>query len=223
MSRARSENFKLTNMRLSFPNLFTPQEMTGDNGQKTKKYNCTLLWPKSVALTGIKADGTELDVMTEAVRVATEEWGDKAIEFIKSEIIKSPRLDGDGKQGVNKNTGARHAGYEGHYFLRASATEQYPPEMYSDKLGADNKLVKLTDPKALYPGCYVHAVVNLFAWENAKGGKGLSFGLSMIQFAKDGDRLGGDGGAKPDAFFQGVKGASAGKAADGGGASNLFA
>ena len=53
----------------------------------------------------------------------------------------------------------------------------------------------------MYSGCYVYAVVNAFTWENKEKGKGISFGLSMAQFVKDGENLGG-GGADPEEFFE---------------------
>jgi len=51
----------------------------------------------------------------------------------------------------------------------------------------------------------------------------VSIGLNMVQFAKDGERLGGDGGASPDAFFQGAKGAPESTKTSGAGAADLFA
>lgn len=224
MPKARSENFKLENMRLSHPHIFAPQKME-DNGVVKLKFNATLLWPKGADLVGKKADGTSINIMEEAVRIAREEWGDKAEAWIKDGLIKNPFLDGDGPQGVNKRSGERHEGYAGHRFIRTTANEDRQPEAYDDKIGADGKLVKLVDPKRLYPGCKVHAVLNLFTWENAKGGKGLSFGLNMVQFAADGERLGGDGGGNPDAFFSGAKpdAAKAAATTGGAGAGGLFA
>ena len=215
---ARSEDFRLDNMRLAFPHLFEMQTM--DDG--SKKYNATFLWPKTVELIGRKKDGSTLNVMQEAGRLATEAWGDKAAEMIKNELIKNPRLDGDGKQGINKKTGERHAGYAGHWFIRASANEKYPPTLIDDVFGSDGKPVIITDRKRLYPGCFVHVVLNLYTYDNPKGGKGLSFGLQMVQFAKDGERLGGGGGPRPEEFFQGVK-SDAPAAAKADGAGGLFA
>lgn len=222
--KARSQDFKLENMRGSFLWLFKPQKNTDDNGNVVLKYNGTFLWPKTVELTAVTADKQSMKVADIAVQVATEAWGANAVELIKSGVIKNPFLDGDGPQGVSKKTGQRHDGFAGHKFLRASANEDRPPKLYLGKLGADGKLVEAKDPSSIYSGCYVHLVTNLFAWEHPKNGKGLSFGLNMVQFAKDGEKL-GSGPADPDSFFEGVPGRSAATtaAASGVGAGALFA
>lgn len=230
MANARSQDFKLENVRGSFLNVLKPQKME-ENGVVTLKYNGTFLWPKSTPkLIGKTVKGEELDVMEEAVRVATEQWGDKAVEWIKSGIIKNPFLDGDGPQGMSKKTGERHKGFEGHKFIRAGVTASEtrdPPEIFDNKVGADGKLVKTRDPNRIYSGAYYHVAVNLYAWEHAKNGKGLSFGLSMLQFAKDGERLGG-GAPDPNSFFTGTaetvaNTGSASAVKEGAGAGGLFA
>jgi hypothetical protein len=49
----------------------------------------------------------------------------------------------------------------------------------------------------------VYAVVNAYTWDNPKNGKGVSFGVNMVQVAKDGERLGG-GGLDPSAHFEAI-------------------
>lgn len=223
MSRARSVDFKLQNVRISYPYLLQPRVQKNDNGTETKKFSAVLMWPKEVKLVGKTANGDDLDVMAEAARIAGEDWGEKAAEWVKSGLIKNPFLDGDGPQGMNKKTGERLAGYAGMRFIRPAANADRPPEVFDDKRGADGKLVKITDPRRIYPGCYVHAVVNLYTWQNDKGGRGVSFGLNMVQFAKDGERLGGDGGPNPDKFFEGAASAPESVKTGAGGAADLFA
>lgn len=223
--KARGQDVKLENVRGTFLYLLTPQKRE-EKGVIKLSYNGSFLWPKGVALVGKSSAGAPVNMEEEAVRVATEGFGDKAVELIKSGVIKSPFLDGDGPQGVNKKTGERHKGFEGHRFIRASATADYPPKCYDDKLGADNKLVLITDKARIKWGAYYHAVVNILAWDHPQNGKGLSFGLSMVQYAKDGEALGnGGGGPNADSFFEGVadKGAAPAGTANGAGAGGLFA
>ena len=228
--KARSENFKLQNVRLTFANIFRPQKQE-DKGVITFSFNATLLYPKSIdKLIGLTQAGTEVNVQELVLGVAKEAWGGAAVEFIKNGVIKSPVLDGDGPQGVSKKTGKRHEGFEGHRFIRVArpkfkpADPPNPPDLYGATLGADGKLVRLTDPKEMYSGCYVHAVLNAFAWEHPQSGKGLSFGLQMLQFAKAGDKLGGEGGPDPNAFFQGAAPDKApASTKNGEGAAGLFA
>ena len=46
----------------------------------------------------------------------------------------------------------------------------------------------------MYSGCYANVKVAIYAYNHAKGGKGLGAGLVAIQKTKDGVRLGGDSG-----------------------------
>lgn len=227
MSKARSELFKLENMRIAFAQyLLKPKKDIKSDGSVKLSYQATLLWPKGVELVGKWQSGDTAKVSDILMKVATEAWGDKAVNMIQNGIIKNPLLDGDGPQAVNKKTGERYEGFAGHRFLRVQATDEFPPKVFGDKLGSDGKLVRITNPNDLYSGCYVHAVLNVFTWEHASNGPGMSFGVDMVQFAKPGDRLGGTGagGGDPNAFFQGVKGGAAPEATKTGeGAGGLFA
>lgn len=225
MAMERSPDFKLESMRLSFPNLLKPQKME-ENGVVKLKYNGTFLWPKTaggLGLFGIDGQKNKIDVADLALKTAVAQWGDKAAEWIKNGTIKTPFLDGDGPQGASKKTGERHAGYAGHRFIRAGANEDRQPQLFTNRKGSDGKLVPVTEADQLYPGCFVNVVVNLYCWEHTKNGKGLSFGLNMVQFAKDGERLGGGGSSASD-FFDGIEDTGEAPAATQGGegAAGLF-
>jgi hypothetical protein len=203
---ARSEDLKTPLARLAFANgLFELQ--TTQSGKK--QWNCSLLFPKT-------ADISTLQQL--AVDAAVEEWGDKAKQMIKDGIIKSPFLDGDGKQGKSKKTGEPHEGFPAHTFIRCTSGEDYRPKL------VNQKVLPITSKDELYSGCFVFAVVNAFTWENKENGKGITFGISMLQKAKEGDRLGGGGGGNPDEHFETI--ADEGDAPDttkaGQGAAGLF-
>lgn len=196
--------------RFSFvQNLFEPNKdkKTG----KPKNYSVTVLFPKSA----------NLDPLHElAVSAAKEEWGDKAVQMIKDGIIKSPFLDGDGKQGKSKETGEPHAGYPGHTFIRCTSGLDHPPRVLISKNGAVVPASK-TD---LWSGDYGYIVVNAYTWDSVENGKGLSFGVSMVMKAKDGERLGSAGGGNPDEHFEAIpdEGAAPKETQDGKGAAGLF-
>lgn len=206
----RSEDFlvgpKGTKVRLSWTDdLFKARE--SENGKK--KFGCTILIPKS----------TDLTAMKEAmVSVCRAEWGDKADQWIKDGIIKNPILDGDGPQGLNKKNGERHAGYAGHWFIRATTGEDYPPKLLN------RKVMPITSKEELKSGDYAFAVCNAHTWFNEKNGKGVSFGLVMLQVVERGESLGGWGGANPDDFFDKIEDEGAAPAAttSGAGAAGLF-
>lgn len=66
-------------------------------------------------------------------------------------------------------------------------------EMNSDRQPGlvDRRSVPVTDKNLFYPGCWVRAFINAFAWDHPTGGKGISFGLNGLQFIRDDDRLDG--------------------------------
>lgn len=183
---ARSEDIKTPLARLSFVNLLTPgKKINGKTKKEVDDYNCNLLFPKDIDLSALKKA---------AVDCAVSEWGDKAKQMIADGIIKSPFLDGDGKEALNKKTGDRYEGFAGTTFLRVG-TQQRP------KL-VNKRVEPIVDKEELYSGCYAYAVINAFTWTNDQNGRGVSFGLSMVQVVKDGDRLGGGAGGDPESFFE---------------------
>lgn len=180
------------------------------NKQGRKQYGCSILFPKGVDISALQ---------NAAVEAAVEEWGDKAKQMIKDGLIKSPFLDGDGKQGKSKETGEPHEGFPGTTFIRVVSGEDYKPKI------VNQKVLPIVDPSDFYSGVWGFAVVNAFTWENDEQGKGLSFGISMAQKVKDGDRLGGSGEADPEKAFEVIpdEGDALASTKTGDGAAGLFA
>lgn len=203
---ARSEDAKTGLVRLAFSDgLFVPQ--ADDFGKKN--WTATLLIPKS--------DGLAMYEKM-ALEAATGEWGDKALQLIKDKLVHSPFLDGDGPQGKSKTTGEPHAGFPGNNFIRVKSGEAYRPTLI------DRQKLPIVDKAKLYSGCYGYAVVHCFTWENEKKGKGLTFGISMFQFVKDGENLGGGGGVDVDKWAEVIpdEGAAPASTKGGAGAGGLF-
>lgn len=202
----RGPNVKTPLARLAYAQqLFEPK---AKKNSTTKQFGCTLLIPKTADLTALK---------NEVVAVAVADWGEKAKDLLASGLIKSPFLDGDGKQGLNKD-GGRKAGHEGHFFIRTIAGEKYPPQLVSK----DPK-IRITSEAQLYSGCYVYAVVNAFTYDHPENGKGVSFGVSAVQFVRDGERLGG-GFVDPESVFDTIadEGEAPAATQNGAGAAGLF-
>lgn len=205
---SRSEDFKTGLVRIAFTDgLFAVQE--DDFGNKS--WTATLLIPKTESLAIYEKA---------ALEAAAAEWGGeaKAKQLIKDKMIHSPFLDGDGPQGKSKKTGEPHAGFPGNTFLRVKSGEAYRPTLI------DRQKLPITEKSKLYSGCYVYAVVHCFTWENEKKGKGLTFGLSMVQFVKDGDQLGGGGGVDVDKWAEKIpdEGSAPDSTKSGEGAGGLF-
>ena len=187
---------------------------TTESGKK--QYQGTFLFPKTTNKDAL--DKLVLDVLV-------EEFGGRmggqagVIDAIKNGVIKSPFLDGDGKQGRDKE-GKPKPGYAGHWFIRATSGEDYAPKMLMSQRGAVVPATK-TDLKS---GDYGYPVLNAYTWDNPKNGKGASFGFSMFMKSRDGDSLGGGGGGKPDDYFEAIpdQGEAPAETKNGGGAASLF-
>jgi len=209
---ARSEDIRTPLATISFTrDLFKPRDR--DNGSKS--YSCTLLFPKTLNIDALKAA---------AVEAAVSEWGEKAKQMIADGIIKSPFLDGDGKQGKSKETGEPHKGYPGTTFIRCTSGAEYQPKVF----GPSGKTTDRIYSEAELPsGSKGYGVVNAFTWENKENGKGISFGISIFQLARkaEGDEvLGGSGGPDPDKFLEKIEdaGEAPSETKGGAGAAGLF-
>lgn len=207
---ARSQDLSTQKAKLLGRFAFTDGLFALQTTQSGKKqWNVTILYPKS-------ADLTPLHNL--ALEAATAEWGDKAKQMIKDGIIKSPFLDGDGKQGKSKKTGEPHAGFPGHTFIRCTSGEDYRPKL------VNSQLLPITSKGELKSGDYGYAVLNAFTWENRENGKGITFGISIVMKAKDGESLGGGGSADPEDYFDKIEdeGAAPEETRSGAGAGGLF-
>lgn len=186
-STVRSEDIRAPEAIIAFAHqAFEPQERK--NG--SKQFTPTLLWPK----------GTDLSALEKAARdTAVSKWGEKAVQWIKDGLIKSPFLDGDGPQALSKKSGERHPGFAGHRFIRCVSGEDFKPKVF------DRKRNPIFDKSEMPSGSRVLPVVNVFTWENEENGKGMSFGISLIQVTRKatGDEiLGGGGGPDPEKHFE---------------------
>jgi len=202
----RSADFKTSLCRVSFANsLFKPRAQQ-EGG--VEKYGCTLIFEKS-------GDRSAMDAAVKGVIVA--QWGDKGLERAKAGLIKSPFLDGAGKEARNKKTGELHPGFGPDvFFLRVQSVRQPVLRYKSEHLPATEE--------EIYSGCYGKAVLNAFAWTNAQNGDGVSFGIQFFQKIKDGDRLGGSGGVDAGKWMESVpdEGEAPEATRSGAGASGLF-
>ena len=185
---------KLQDVRLSFPDLFTAVEFEEDG---KKRFNATfLVVPGSENDTAIRA----------AIEAAAEEtWDKKAsamLESFKGNSNKYCYLDGNTKE---------YDGYEGMMYLAAHRGEAdgAPAVKGADIDPATSKVRDLKPADGIpYAGCYVHAVVEIYA----QTGKypGIRCGLVGVQFVRDGDAFSGASRAKDGDFEPITEGISAG-------------
>lgn len=167
---------KLNNVRLAFPELFEPTQVSG---QGAFKYRGNFLIPKS------RTDLIE-EIKAGIKHVIGEKWGNKDIDKIYNSICNNPNRfclrDGDSKE---------YDGYAGNLYLSASNK--------SRPLVIDRNTSPLTAQDGRpYSGCYVNATVEFYGYDN--NGKGVSASLRGVQFSRDGDAFTGGGVASVEEF-----------------------
>lgn len=170
---------KLTNVRLSFPDLFEAAQF---DGQGPFSYRATfLLEPGSENHKALK---------TAMEEVAKEEWKDKYKSILEKANDDSKLrflVDGNKKE---------YDGYAGMIAVSAKRDQSKGRPLIIDK---NKEPLAETDGKP-YGGCYVNATVEVWA-QNNKWGKTIRAQLLAVQFSKDGDAFGaGSAKGDPDEF-----------------------
>lgn len=168
---------KLENVRLAFPNLFTPKAV----GDGEPSYSAA--FPVAPGSANAKA----LAAAVEAV--AKEKWGAKATGVLTE--LKSKGRVGYKEAPLSKE-GEVYDGFEDMHSLNTSSKTR--------PLVIDGQKNPLTaaDGKP-YAGCYVNAQVEVWAQDNSYG-KRINAQLKGVQFLRDGDAFGGGAPASTDDF-----------------------
>lgn len=166
---------RLSVVRLAFPNLWVAKEFKVGDGKP--RYDASFLIKK----------GSEQDLAIQAAILAAAretygEKGEKLAASFKGNSNKYCYIDGDLKD---------YDGYEGHMVLACHAKAR--PTV------VDRDRTPLTqDDNRVYGGCYVNAIVSIWAQKGENQGIRASF--SGIQFVKDGEAFGGAKRVTADAF-----------------------
>lgn len=156
-------------VRFSFLNVFEPKSINGSE----EKYSVSLLIPKT--------DTKTINAINRAVEAAKQSGIGKFGGKIPA-VMKLPLRDGDAERPDDEV-------YAGHYFVNANCKQQ-PGLVYKN----GQKIIDSTD---LYSGCYGHASINFFAFNN-NGNKGVACGLNHLMKTRDGEPLGGRSKAEDD-------------------------
>jgi len=178
-----ADNVLTPEFRVSFAYVFRPSKPMAGDENKDPKYTITMLFPKGADLSALKKA---------AQQAAIDKWGaDKVPKGLRSPFRDQGEKD--------------YAGYEaGAIFI--NATSKQKPGL------VDARMNDIIEEKDFYSGCYAHATVRAFAYDN-KGNRGVAFGLQNIQKLRDGEPLGGR--TRPTDDFQAV--ADAGESSSGAG------
>lgn len=194
---ASSKQFKTPTARFSFvQNMFERVVKKTDggepilkNGKPVTEQQCTLIFDKSVDMSGFQ----------EAIREAiVAEWGEKAVEQFKNGAIRSPILAGDGKEARIKTGDQAGEIREGFgpdkFFVRVATRLEAPVHFRSPTIPATYG----QGDDQIKSGDYGFAVLHAYTWDNPKNGRGVSLGIDYLQKTKAGESLGGTGGGSVD-------------------------
>ncbi len=170
-----SEVVMLNSVRLAFAVLWTAESFQGGEGEK--RFSASFpIDPKSANVALIE---------TAIQKAAKEKWKDKS-----GAILKKLKADGRMCYFRAEKTSAEgevYDGFEGMYSL-AAANKARPLILDRDK-------TQLTEEDGKpYSGCYVDALVEIWAQDN-RWGKRINAALKAVRFREDGDAF-GDGGSK---------------------------
>lgn len=169
---------KLSNVRLSFPDLFQAAQFQGTG---PFNYRAALL---------VKPGSAEDKAINAAINeVAKAKWNAKAPAILKSAAGNSQKFcytDGDAKE------------YDGYAGMMALSTTRAMDK--GRPLIIDQNKSPLTEKDGKpYAGCYVNASVEFWAQDNQYG-KTVRCTLLGLQFYKDGDAFGGGSAPSEDDF-----------------------
>jgi hypothetical protein len=174
---------RIKNVRISFPALAEPEAFGDGEPAYQAKF---IIPPKSEQAKAIK------DAIAAA---AKEQWKDKAPEVLKM-LVEDKKIAFVEAPYRNKKSGETYAGFEGMHYLSARNAKSRPT-VYNK---ANVKLDDTRDIKSLiYSGCYVHALVDIWAQDN-KWGRRINCTLQGVMFANDGENFGGSSVATDSAF-----------------------
>lgn len=166
---------KLSNVRLSFPDLFVAKAIEDSAPAFGAAF---LLNPTDPQVKTINAA---------IAQVAKDKWGAKADAVLKQMKATDKVCLHDG------DTKAQYDGYEGMLFV--SSRSQTRPLV----IDRDKSPLTAEDGKP-YSGCYVNCSLELWAQDN-KFGKRINAQVGGVQFYKDGDAFSGGGSAADEGDF----------------------
>jgi hypothetical protein len=164
----------LRNVRLSFPALFEPKK--GPEETSKSAYAATFLLDKELNATDIKAVQAAISALVKA-------------EFKGVTPPKVCLRDGNEKNHLD--------GYGPDVMFISARNEKR--QLVLDR---DAKTPVVASDNKIYAGCYVNAVIRLWA-QNNKFGKRINASLGPVQFVRDGEEF-GDSKINPADHFQPV-------------------
>lgn len=174
----------LRNVRASWPNLFVAT--AHPKSHDSKSYKIDLIVEKS--------DKANIDLINKAIETEAEgKFGAKykqVLQVLKFDNQKNSVRDGD--EVLNKNGDPV---YPGCMIIAARRAESYGAPAVRDEF---NKPMTKENAGKIYPGCFVNAIVEIYAQN--KAGNAMRCSLLGVQFVKGGPSMGGASPASAEEF-----------------------
>jgi hypothetical protein len=155
--------------RAAFVQLHQPKAF----GDSAERFSCSFLFEPGSEADKIVRDGITAE--------AAAKWGAKAPAIVKSAYAS------DANCLHNGDTKAQYTGFEGMMFVSAGQTAD---KGRPDVRNAKGQPVAPGEAGYPYSGCYVVAIVDLWAQDNQYGKK-VNASIAAVQFWKDGEAFSG--------------------------------
>lgn len=175
-NETNSYRFSIADARLAFPNLFKAK--AGPDGGEPS-FSAALIIPPNHPII------PKLNAAFE--RLAKEKWGEKGPAIVKQLRAQDRLALHDGA------TKAGYAGYDGNLFIN-TRSKMRPTVV--DR----NKVPLSEEDGKVYAGCYVNALIELWAQDSQSYGKRINAQLRGVQFSRDGDAFSAGSVAGEDEF-----------------------
>ncbi len=168
----------LKDVRLSFAEIFKPgKPQKNDDGETVPgKYHCNFLLQKDTPAT--KANLAKIKAASNQVKA--EKWGAKEEKWPKLKPDRVFLRDGNLED---------WDGYADNFYVSCNnANQPVLIDRVKDEKGKWKELTLLNGgPKRMYSGCYVNAIVRIWAQDSEKFGKRMNCSLECIQFVRNGE------------------------------------
>jgi len=194
----------LSDVRISFPNIATPQvkqvtdERTGQVKTRTS-YNAEFLMPMD--------HPGFAQFFKQYQALATAKWAENAaVVMQRIQSDRKARCFGQGEEKVNSKTFKPYEGYPGMVYLTAGR-DTMPQIIKPDGSPVDpsNTMEAQALARKIYGGCRVNAAVRPWVQDNPFG-RGIRLDIIAIQFLRD-DTAFGEGAADASGLFGAVSSA----------------
>lgn len=175
------ETFHTPAFRLSYPVLFQPKPVMGNDSKL--QYSITMLFPKAETVQALKnanhptsrwLDDQNLNGFKQAmIRVARGNFGPE----VDLQSLKFPKLrDGNKPKPVSQKIDDNEKGY-----IVVRTTSNSKPQV----IRQDKTYIPEEKADEVYPGCWVRAVISISSFTHKVGGRGVALYFAGIQKLAD--------------------------------------